>query len=384
MGVNATVATQPLVRDDHGSPESGAPVRLAAAVHGGPLPWGRIRRILLCRPNRRLGNLLFLTPLLAEFEARHPGTTIDILGAGDGLQRLYSGYANVGTVFALPRNPFHAPGQFARGVRAFWRERYDLVIDPERRSRSARFFVNCCRATYRLGFTGDGNPGRLTHAVPLGDSPQHMSRRAVYLLRCAGDAAERGTGLPYPDLDLRLAPDEHAAGAASRARALGEGETPPRAPVIALFTNATGAKRYPAQWWQQLSARLRVQLPRARLLEILPPDGEHASALGLPAYRSSDLRQVAAVIRSTAAFVSADCGTLHLACASGAPRVIGLFSVTDPAVYGPVGPGRHSVLTRGLGPADVARMIGETFTGAEEDGSLRDRTGGPVNRSRAP
>jgi heptosyltransferase III len=383
MNVNATVAAEPLARDGLGSPLAGDRAGLTAAAHGGLLPWDGIRRILLCRPNRRLGNLLFLTPLLAEIEARHPGTTVDIVGAGAGVGGLFSGYGNVGTVFELPRNPFHAPGQFARGVRAFWRERYDLVIDPERRSRSARFFVNCCRARYRLGFSSDGARNRLTHSVPGDASPQHMSRRAVYLLRCASDGAGSGPAAPYPELDLRLRPDERAWGATLVARTLREDSTQPAAPVIALFTSATGAKRFPVDWWRRLMARLRVLLPRARFLEILPPAVERPSELGLPSFRSSDLRLVAAVIRSTAGFVSADCGTLHLACASGAPCVIGLFSATDPAVYGPVGARRHSIVTHGQTPEDVCRAIGETFGRTMDDPSSRQRSRGLANLSRA-
>jgi heptosyltransferase III len=383
MNVDATVAAEPLVRDGRASPRAGDRPGLTATAHGGLLPWDGIRRILLCRPNRRLGNLLFLTPLLAEIEARHPGTIVDIVGAGAGVGGLFSGYGIVGTVFELPRNPFHAPGQLARGVRAFWRERYDLVIDPERRSRSARFFANCCRAKYRLGFSADRARSRLTHSVPIEASPQHMSRRAVYLLRCASDGPASDPAAAYPELDLRLRPDERASGAALVARTLREHGTQPAEPVITLFANATGAKRYPVDWWRRLTAGLRVLLPRARFLEILPPGGERPSELGLPSFRSSDLRQVASVIHSTAGFVSADCGTLHLACASGAPCVIGLFSATDPAVYGPVGARRYSIVTLGQTPEDVARKIGETFGRGLDDQSLRLRSRGPANLSRA-
>jgi heptosyltransferase III len=383
MNADATVAAEPLARDGLASPRVADRSGLAAAAHGGLLPWDGIRRILLCRPNRRLGNLLFLTPLLAEIEARHPGANVDIVGAGTGVGGLFSGYANVGTVFELPRNPFHAPGQLARGVRAFWRERYDLVIDPERRSRSARFFANCCRARYRLGFSDDGARNRLTHSVPSATSPQHMSRRAVYLLRRASDGADPDPAAPYPELDLRLRPDERAWGAALVARTLRETGTQPAAPVITLFASATGAKRYPVDWWRRLTAELRVLLPRVRFLEILPPGAERPSELGLPSYRSSDLRQVAAVIRSTAGFVSADCGTLHLACASGTPCVIGLFSATDPAVYGPVGARRHAIVTHGRTPEDVSRAVGETFDRSMEDQSLRLHSRGLANLSRA-
>lgn len=385
MSVNATFAAKPLERDGLGPyPPAALQSQTALSALGGPLPWDRIRRVLLCRPNHRLGNLLFLTPVLAEIEARHPGVTVDIVGACDGAGALFCGYRNVGTVFELPRNGFHAPGQFARVVLSFLRERYDLVIDPELRSRSARFLVNRCRTTYRLGFAGTGNPGRLTHALAGLNVPPHMSQRAVYLLRGASQAAGADPDTPYPALDLRLRSEERAWGAALVARVLRQEYARHRAPAIAIFASATGAKRYPIEWWLKLTAQLRLQLPRASFLEVLPPGVARPSELGLPTFRSGDLREVAAVISATSLFVSADCGVLHLACASGAPRVIGLFSVTDAAVYGPVGAGRHAIVTRDQTPEEVARVVAASFIGTKPDESLRARTGGLAGQPCTP
>ncbi|WP_254427179.1 hypothetical protein [Rhodanobacter sp. C01] len=45
----------------------------------GELPPRDIFRILLLRPNHRLGNTLLLTPLLIELEQRYPGAEIDLI-----------------------------------------------------------------------------------------------------------------------------------------------------------------------------------------------------------------------------------------------------------------------------------------------------------------
>jgi heptosyltransferase III len=325
-----------------------------------PLPREAIRRILLCRPNHRLGNLLFMTPALAEMAVCFPRATVDILAQGQGVHALFSGFGNLGKVFELPRNGFHKPTHYLRAIRSLWRERYDLVVDPEFRSRSARFIANRCRTIYRLGFSPSGDAAPLTHAFPPPGPTVHMARRPIYLLRRAVDEAHATTDEPYPELDVRLSAAERVWGLRTVADTLGPLRAT-RGPVITLFANATGAKRLPSAWWQQLTRRLRELDPHAAFLEILPPDAAARSELNLPSYQSDDLRRVAAVLSSTTLFVSADCGVLHLACASGIPRVIGLFSVSDERLYGPVGNGRSSIVARDRAPADVARSIHEVL-----------------------
>jgi ADP-heptose:LPS heptosyltransferase len=331
-----------------------------------PLPRDGIQRILLCRPNHRLGNLLFLTPLLTEIEACYPRATVDIVVAGGGMHALFSGFGNVGTVFELPRNGFHAPRRFGRVLRSVWREHYDLVIDPELRSRSTRFVVNLCSTTYRLGFIGAGNSARLTHGVPGSTCPRHMAKRAAYLLRSAVHGTNPEPDGCYPELDVRLSPEERVWGANALAIVLQQDSSSPRQPIIAIFADATGAKRYAVSWWREFTLRLRDLVPQSRFLEVLPPHAAPDSTSEFPTYQSSNIRQVAAVIGSTSLFVSADCGVMHLASASGMPLVFGLFSVTDESLYRPFGVGRHAIPTHDRTPADVAQIVGETFLAATE------------------
>ena len=56
---------------------------------------------------------------------------------------------------------------------------------------------------------------------------------------------------------------------------------------------------------------------------------------------------MAAVLAHCAVFVTADCGIMHLG--SAAPvATIGLFSVTNPAVYEPYNPGSCALKTENL------------------------------------
>jgi heptosyltransferase III len=75
-----------------------------------------------------------------------------------------------------------------------------------------------------------------------------------------------------------------------------------------------------------------------------------------PAYFSSDLRKLASVLSGLAVYISADCGIMHLACASDV-ATMGIFNTTSSAEWGPYGPGRHVIAAYQMAPEDVARMI---------------------------
>ena len=71
-------------------------------------------------------------------------------------------------------------------------------------------------------------------------------------------------------------------------------------------------------------------------MEIVPVSGTALLGTGVPTFYSSDLRRLTCVLSGLSMFVSADCGVMHLACASGTPTV-GLFAVTDVREWGPYG-----------------------------------------------
>jgi ADP-heptose:LPS heptosyltransferase len=60
--------------------------------------------------------------------------------------------------------------------------------------------------------------------------------------------------------------------------------------------------------------------------------------------------------------ISADCGVMHLAVASRVPTV-GLFSVTDAAVYEPYGLGSCALITQDLSARETANHVVESFAG---------------------
>lgn len=312
----------------------------------GGLPRTGIHRVLVCRPNHRLGNSVLISALIAEIEALYPGAEIDILGSGASAC-LYAQRFSVRTVLVLPCRIARHPVRAVAALLALRRGRYDLAIDACNGSQSGRIALALAHARYKLGFPDPAlNPASAWHALRW---PEHLAHRSVFLLR---QACARAARPDYPPLNLDLTPDERRAAAQTMARLCAEsGEC--HAATVAIFPNATGAKYYGEAWWQRFVDAFGASCPQVRLVDLLAAHGRSQLGSRLTPFYSRNLRRLAAMAGCMDGVISADCGVMHLAAASGTPT-LGLFSVTDPAKYAPYGGANAAVDTRGMDAADAA------------------------------
>ena len=312
----------------------------------GGLPTTGIHRVLVCRPNHRLGNSVLISPLIAEIETLYPGAEIDILGS-HATACLYANRFSVHDVFALPQKIARHIWYSAGVLRALRRCRYDLAIDACNGSQSGRIALAMAQARHKLGFPDAlVNPASAWHALTW---PAHLADRGVFLLR----QAYAGTiAADYPRLNLDLTTGEKQAAAKTLARVRGEAGGH-RDMTVAIFPNATGAKCYSEDWWRQFVDTFQSLCPQVQLVDMLAAHGRSQLGSQLAPYYSRNLRRMAAMISCMDGFISADCGVMHLAAASGTPT-LGLFSVTDPAKYGPHGGANAALDTRGMNAAAVA------------------------------
>lgn len=320
------------------------------------IPRERIHRILVCRPNHRLGNMLLMTPLIAELEQLYKGAEIDVVAEGPLAADVFAGFFSVRNVYCLPRRGFKHPVSFLSLIARIRKNRYDLIVDPCVGSGFSRTLARIFRGRYKLGF-GDPekkSPG-LTHVVPTSMAPRHMGRRPVALARWHSVPAPNDS-LAFPAMDIRLTEEERANGRAVLRDLLADSPSPPAGRTIGIFADATGNKRYASEWWDEFLAALLTLVPQCRLVEIVPAHGHSMLGSRWPSYYSSHIRRMGAVMAAADLMISADCGVMHLAVASQVPT-IGLFCVTDEKVYGPYGGGSGSLVTSDLSAQDVARRV---------------------------
>ena len=332
----------------------GAPAQLSSE----PLPRTGIYRIVICHISHTLGNALLLTPLILELEATWPGAEIDIVTRSQVGQQLYGHYAGVNRVFQLPSHGVGHPLQWLRGIRGMRKAHYDLAIDPDPQSQTGRLLLLMAHATYKLGFTGRKKSGNVTHAATIPEALPSKGQRPVFLLRSALGDTSASTHYPVPD--IRLDAIESAQGRHTLAQVVAASPvaSSSRRKTIGIFANATGPKLLGQDWWSPLLQVLETSCPDYQLLEIIPMFGRSMLGSRYPAYYSTDLRKLGGVLAALDAYISLDCGIMHLATASRAPT-LGIFTTTNAAEWGPYGAGNHAVHAYDLPPEAVGHKLAE-------------------------
>ncbi|MFN4365519.1 glycosyltransferase family 9 protein [Chryseobacterium hispalense] len=294
-----------------------------------------IKKILITRPNHRLGNLLLLTPLVQEVSNTFPDSKIDLFVKGQITPIIYKNYKNIDRIIQLPKKPFSNIFKYLKGWASLRTRKYDLVINADFGSSSGRLSTLAARSRYKL--FGEYNEEQREQL----DDYRHSAKHSIYNLRrylAELGIAENKAEIPY--LDIKLTDDEIQSGKENLFSI-----TQNHQPTICLFTNATGDKCYPEEWWSDFYNALKQTFPDHNIVELLPVENISKLNFSIPHFYSTDIREMGAFIANTELFIAADNGVMHLASASGTPTV-GLFSVTDENVYKPYNFKSFSVNTK--------------------------------------
>ncbi|HEY0199566.1 MAG TPA: glycosyltransferase family 9 protein [Rhodanobacter sp.] len=323
------------------------------------IPGNEIYHILVCRPNHRLGNMILMTPLIGELERLYKGAEIDIVAEGYAAAEIFRTFPNVRHIYCLPPRGFKHPFVFLSKILKIRKTRYDLIIDPCLGSGFSRLLTRLFQGQRKLGFDDSGRRRGMTHLVPNSMAPLHMAKRAVMLARwhcpTLGNEVEN-----FPLLDIRLTGPERRQGEQQiRDIVVASGQSSAGG-VIGLFAEATGAKRYCQDWWNAFVSAVQLASPNCSLVEIIPVHGRSMLDSKWPGYYSTSIRRMASAMAGVDMMISADCGAMHLAAASGVPT-IGMFSVTDAKVYGPYGSHNAHLVTQGMTPQQAAKRAVELY-----------------------
>ena len=311
-----------------------------------------VRTVLICRINGRMGNTLFLTPLIRHLHMLLPDASIDLALAYKHSPELLGDMPGVRQIFIFPHKTDRMVRRFLGALRRLRAQRYDLAIDPVPESNSGRVVMTLCRAVRRLGFVTERQWAPLTHAVQPPRQVTHQAAHPVYLI-------DHAIGRPYdPDavrLWLPLRADELAIGRALIARSIAQTGTSDTRRVIGFFAHAAGYKMLGKEWWSRFWEVLSGLAPDAIALEC-QPSADHARTVdGIPGFHERSPRALSAAIASMRMFISTDTGPMHLASCTDVPTVA-LFRASDPLQYGPLKPSDVSIDV-GRKSADEAAVI---------------------------
>ncbi len=292
-----------------------------------------ISRILIVRPNSRLGNQLMLTPLLQRIENTYPGCKVDLFVRGNLAPILFQNYPNIDRFIKLPSKPFKQLGKYLMTWLHLQKHQYGLVFNVDASSSSGRLCTKWVRG--KVKFFGSPELVSTSNADVV-----HMAKTPVYNFDWLIEQMNISLVEKHlaPDsLCLRLTDEELAKG-----KSLLKSIVKNDKPTIMFYTYATGNKCLSQEWWQDFYGELQKKYGEAyNLLEVLPKENvSQINFIGLN-YYSMDLREMGAVINQSSAFITGDCGVMHLASSVGVPT-IALFSRDNIPIYEPYNRGSQA------------------------------------------
>jgi heptosyltransferase-3 len=310
-----------------------------------------IKRILISRPNHRLGNLLLLSPLVQEVIDTFPESKIDLFVKGGITPSIYKNYTNIDKITQLPKKPFSNLFQYIKGWTSIRTKKYDLVINASFGSSSGRLSTLFANSKYRL--FGDFDENCSLQYSDYG----HSAKNSVYNLRHYLSKLGRSENTDkVPSLDLKLDKYEIQKGKEKLFEVVKNDKK-----TICLFTNATGEKCYSESWWTEFYDKLEKAFPEYNIIELLPVENISKLNFKIPSFYSKDIREMGAFIANTVLFIAADNGVMHLASASGTPTV-GLFSVTDENAYKPYDNKSFSINTGNVDNEGIIDLLRKTLS----------------------
>lgn len=283
-----------------------------------------IKRILICRPNGRLGNLLLITPLVQEVTERFPNCKVDLFVKGTLAPIIFENYESINKVIDLPKKPFKNLLKYLNVWISIKRQNYDMAINVDQNSSSGRLAVQFSNAKYK--FYGDSNED----SQLVKNDYDHIAKYPVYNFR------HYLTKLRFPKtnkiiapLDLKLSSSELSEGKKILNDLFHNDKR-----TICIFTFATGEKCLAEDWWENFYAELKEEYKNYNIIEILPVENVSQIAFKAPTFYSKDIREIGSVIANADLFIGADSGIMHLSSAVKTPT-IGLFSVSNIKKYEP-------------------------------------------------
>ena len=290
-----------------------------------------IKSIIIIRPNYRIGNIIFLTPLINALNEELPHAKVDILVgmklAGDTLKDM----PNIENVYSIPRELLKKPWRLYSFIKSIRQKQYDLALNITAGSVSSELATLLINAKYKASFQHEKTFIPLTHTVHQERKYIHAGSRPLELLKLFN------VTLPENEvpLDIKLTQSEKNQGK-KELRNLLEKHHKKHTFVISLFRNARFDKKIEDKWWNEWYKELLNIDSSIVVIDILSPDIPNKLNDTMLEYGNKNLRKLGAFFHACNLYISADTGPLHLATSSNA-KAIALFNKTNPSIFGTIG-----------------------------------------------
>jgi len=311
-----------------------------------------IKNIVIIRPNYRIGNLIFLTPLINELQKQLPDAKIDIIVGMKLAGKILEPMPNVDRVIDIPRKLLMHPIELLKYIKNARSKEYDLALNIAGGSTSSQIVALLVKAKYKASFDSDKLWVNFTHIQKENASYPHMGLRSLDFLRFLDIEVPQGS----PSLDIKLTQEEIDTAQKDLDTLLQKhNRKRQETKIITIFRNARFDKKIDDAWWSEWVDILLQKEKDLVIIDILSPDIPQKLNEKVLAYGNKDLRILGAFFKVCDLYVSADTGPMHLAVASGA-KVLALFNKTNINVYGALGEHNKTIDIEELSCQEVAQI----------------------------
>ena len=311
-----------------------------------------VKSILIIRPNYRIGNLIFLTPLINELQKNIPDAKIDIVVGMKLAGKILEPMPNVDKVIDIPRKLLLHPLEMFAYIQKTRKKEYDVALNISGGSTSAQIVTTLVKAKYKASFANEKLWAKFTHIQERGTKKyKHMGLESLEFLRFFQiDFPQK-----QPTLDIKLTQSEINEAQNDLKALLDANNIATDTKIVALFRNARFDKKIPDEWWSQwIDAMLTID-KEIIFIDILSPDIPKKLNEKVLEYSNKNLRVLGAFFKACNLYVSADTGPMHLAVASDA-KVLALFNKTNPEIYGALGEKNTTIDVETLSPKEIAKI----------------------------
>jgi heptosyltransferase-3 len=298
-------------------------------------------KVLISRPNHRLGNQLLLTPLIEEVKKAFPNCKIHLVVNGNLSSILFSQDKYIENVFNLPKKPFNNIFKYISKSVSLISTKYDIAIAADENSNSSKIFVKLSRAKFKIYDSGTNDLHK----------PLHIAKIPVFNFKTLVNPSEDLKDYKYSKLSIALTNEEIEKGNLLIRKLFDNNKK-----TICIFTFATGNKCHSQEWWSRLYKELKNDFTDFNILEMLPIENVSQIDFKSTHFYGKDLREIASIIENSVVFIGADSGMMHLS-ASTNTTTIGLFNVTNPKVYSPYGNKNQSIETNSVQISEIIEIV---------------------------
>ncbi|MFT7860985.1 MAG: glycosyltransferase family 9 protein [Sulfurimonas sp.] len=314
-----------------------------------------VKNILIIRPNYRIGNLLFLTPLINELAKQIPDAKIDIIVGMKLAGKILEPLPNVDKVIDIPRKLLLHPVEMYRYIKQTRKKNYDITLNISGGSTSSQIVTALVKSKAKASFYSDKLWADFTHVQERGTQTYvHMGLETLEFLRFFNIPIPK----PQPSLDIKLTDGELQQAQTDLEKLLDDNNVSKEKKIITIFRNARFDKKIADDWWSEWIDEILKLDENIVFIDILSPDIPQKLNDKVLAYGNKDLRILGAFFQQCDLYVSADTGPMHLAVAAQA-KVLAFFNKTSAEVYGALGERNKTIDIENLSIKEVAKITQE-------------------------